>query len=169
MLYLAGDNDLSYAMEEAIERLESAVIPANVQVLVLFDGYMTNYSSKFLVQPGGEYTLGVNKWFLGETNTGDPKTLSDFVTWGRENYPADYYYVSIASHGRGTSGLAEDETNGEDPLTPAELYHAFDVATDSGQWKIDVLHYDACLMNLLENAFEVQDFARYWISLQNLG
>jgi len=38
---------------------------------------------------------------LGETNTGDPKVLSDFILWGAKNYPAEHYLVVVWNHGAG--------------------------------------------------------------------
>jgi len=103
--------------------------------------------------------------------------LSDFVTWSREHYPAHYYYLAIADHGRGTGGIAWDGWDGThegdwqhgDYLTTAELRTALSTATNSGQWKIDVLHYDACLMAMLENAYQVKDYADYLVASENLA
>ena len=173
MLYLDGDDHSEYNLYpylvSAILQLEAQPANPNVNVVVLFDGNQTNDSWRFLVQPGGNYTIGVNKWYMGELNMGDPQTLSDFIIWSREHYPAQHYYLAIAGHGRGTSGIAWDDTNSGDNLTPSELYTAFQVATNSGQWKIDVLHYDACLMAMLENAYQVKDYADYLVASENLG
>jgi hypothetical protein len=169
MLYMDGDNDLTPYMERKVRDLEALPANANVRVVVLFDGLGTNYTWRFVVQPGGNYTLGVNRWFMGELNMGAPQTLSDFVTWTRANYPAEHYYLAIGNHGRGTTGIAFDDSNGRDYLTPGELRAALNTATRSGQWKIDVLHYDACLMGLLEQAYEIKEFADYWVAYENLG
>jgi len=100
---------------------------------------------------------------------GSPQTLIDFVTWAHENYPAQYYYLAIADHGRGTSGVAWDETSNQDRLTTAELRDALKSATNSGQWKINVLHYDTCLMAMLEDAYQVKEYADYFVASENLG
>jgi hypothetical protein len=156
-------------LEQAISGLEAQAANPNVNIVVLFDGDRTNDSWRFLVQPGGNYTVGVNKWYLGEVNTGNPQTLSDFITWARQTYPAQNYYLSIADHGRGTSGVAWDSTSNNDYLTTSDLRTALNTATNSGQWKIDVMHYDACLMGMLENAYQVQDYASYLVASENLG
>jgi hypothetical protein len=169
MLYLDGDNDLYPYLDRAIRNLEAQPANPNVNVLVLFDGNRNNDSWRFLVQPGGNYTIGVNKWNMGELNMGDPQTLANFIIWARENYPAQHYYLAIANHGRGTSGVSWDYTNSRDYLSTSELRSALQTATNSGQWKIDVLHYDACLMSLLENAYQVKDYADYLVASQNLG
>ena len=169
MLYLDGDNNLYPDLQRAIAQLEAQPANPNVNILVLFDGDRTNDSWRFLVQPGGNYTIGVNKWYMGELNMGDPQTLSSFITWARENYPAQHYYLAIADHGRGTTGVAWDYTNNRDYLSTSELRSALQTATNSGQWRIDVLHYDTCLMALLENAYQVKDYADYLVASENLG
>jgi len=169
LLYLDGDNNLYPYLNRAIAQLEAQPANPNVNILVLFDGDRTNDSWRFLVQPGGNYTIGVNKWYMGELNMGDPQTLSSFITWARENYPAQHYYLAIADHGRGTTGVAWDDTNNRDYLSTSELRSALQTATNSGQWRIDVLHYDTCLMALLENAYQVKDYADYLVASENLG
>jgi clostripain len=169
MLYLDGDNDLYPYLNRAISQLEAQTANPNLNIVVLFDGDRNNDSWRFVVQPGGNYTIGSNRWYMGELNMGDPQTLSSFITWARANYPAQHYYLAIADHGRGTSGLAWDDTNNKDYLSTAELRSALQTATNSGQWKIDVLHYDACLMALLENAYQVKDYADFLVASQNLG
>ncbi|MBI5653990.1 MAG: hypothetical protein HZC40_26605 [Chloroflexi bacterium] len=169
MLYLAGDNDLHAYLERAIAQLEAQQPNPDVNVVVLFDNDRKNDSWRFLVQPGGNYTLGVNKWYLGEVNTGDPQSLIDFINWTRANYPAQHYYLALADHGRGTSGVAWDDSSSKDYLTTPELRAALNAATNSGAWKIDVLHYDACLMALFENAYQVKEYANYLVASENLG
>jgi len=169
MLYFAGDSGLDYFMERAIEHLEELPAAERVSVLVLFDGKDSNYSWRYEIQPNGNYTVGVNMWFLGEVNTGDGNTLAEFVTWAHDNYPAQRYYLSVANHGRGSTGIAWDDTSGEDFISPLEMHQALDTVTNGGQWRIDVLHYDACLMGMLEQAYEAKDYADYWIASQNLG
>ncbi len=38
---------------------------------------------------------------LGETNTGDPCVLEDFIQWGVKNYPAQHYLLVVWNHGNG--------------------------------------------------------------------
>ena len=168
MLYLDGDNNLSSALEAAIHRLEAQASNPNVTVVVLYDAAGQNNTHRLVIQPGGHYTAGVNQWYMGELNMGDPQTLAGFIQWARENYPSDHTYLSIADHGRGTEGVAWDDTNG-DFLSVRELQTALSLATNSGANKIDVVHYDACLMALLENAYQVRAYANYLVASQNIG
>jgi hypothetical protein len=138
-------------------------------VVVLFDGDRTNDSWRLIPQPNNNYTLGVNRWYLGEVNTGDPQTLTDLVSWAIANYPSRNIYLAIADHGRGTTGVAWDDTSNRDSLSPSELRSALNSATNSGQIKIDIVHFDTCLMAMLEDAYQLKDLARYMVASENLG
>jgi len=169
MLYFDGDNNLSIELNNALQRLEQSVA-ANpyINLLVLFDRDGTNNTYRYLVQPGGVYQDGVNRWYLGELNMGAQQTLIDFVTWALQNYPADHTYLSIVDHGRAAHGIAKDDFSGGDSLETQELRAALSAATNAGTNKIDVVQYDACSMGLLENAYQIQEYADYLVMSQNI-
>jgi clostripain len=169
MIYMDGDNNLNSAMQRAIRAIEAQPANPNVKIVVLHDGPQNNDTERLLIQPGGNYALNVNKWSLGERNMGDPQTLIDFITWSHDHYPAEHYYLSIADHGRGTSGVAWDESSNSDYLTTAETRAALSAATNAGAWKIDVLHFDTCLMAMIEDAYDLKDFVNYYVANENLG
>ena len=53
---------------------------------------------------------------------GDSQTLSDFLTWGVKNYPADHMALILWDHGGGSiSGVCFDERNNNDSLYLREL------------------------------------------------
>ncbi|MFN8472493.1 MAG: clostripain-related cysteine peptidase [Anaerolineae bacterium] len=169
MLYLAGDNNLNDALTGAIEGLEALPQNPNVNLVVLFDGDRAGDSVRLLVQPGGAYTNNLNRWRVGEVNMGDPTTLADFVNWARAQFPAEHYYLAIADHGQGTRGVAWDSTDGNSHITPAGLRQALATVTRDDQSRIDVLHYDTCLMAMLEEASQVDSYADYMIASENLA
>jgi len=81
---------------------------------------------------------------------GNPNTLSALITRALLEYPDTYYLLSIANHGRGTTGISWD---GNDYLTPTEIYN---VLSDIFRIKkLDILFYDASLMQTLEEAYQV--------------
>ncbi len=166
IIYYAGDSGLGFFMERALERIEALGPLENTHVLVLLDVGGANYARRYEVQPGGKYEEGVNTWFLGNVNTGHPDTLANFITWAHDNYPAEHYYVAIADHGRATQGIAWDFST---HITVPQLRQALRQATRNGAWRIDVLHYDACLMGMLDHAYEIRDLADYWVASENLA
>lgn len=168
MLYFAGDNNLSYHFSLALQRLEALSARENLTITVLFDRLGHVGVQRYLVQPNGLYTDGLNRWHLEELNTGDPTTLANYIAWAQSTYPAEHYYLAIANHGRGIGGIAWDMTS-NDHITLPELREALHVGTAQGQRKIDVLHLDACLMGMVEVGYEVYPYADYLITSQNLA
>lgn len=170
ILYLDGDNDLHSWMRRALRKLEAAAPNDDLTVVALLDSSGGGGTWRYHVQPGGDYTDGANRWYMGELDMSDPQVLSDFVTWARNNYPARHTYLSVADHGRGTTGIAWDDTAGQDEfITVAELRTALQDATSGGAAPLDVVHYDACLMAMIEDAYQIKDFASYLVATQNLG
>jgi hypothetical protein len=106
---------------------------------------------------------------LGEVNTGLSNTLASYIRWAQTEYPADHYYLAIADHGRGIQGVGWDDTSSGDYLELWELRQALHAGTQDGTFKIDVLHLDACLMGMLEVAYEVWPYTDYVIASENLA
>jgi formylglycine-generating enzyme required for sulfatase activity/PKD repeat protein len=174
MLYLAGDNNLTSELINAMDALERTADVEDLDILVLMDGWYNNDTKLYHI----EYDLNkgitspqVNPgWKSSEHNTGDKDTLVDFVTWARTNYPADRYFLSVTNHGRGTTGIGWDNTSAGDKLTTYdELGSAFDTITSNGADPIDVLFLDACLMGLIEVAYELKGDVDYLVASENLG
>ena len=95
------------------------------------------------------------------TSMGDPSTLSDFLSWGTENYPADKYMVLFWNHGGGSiSGVEFDEVFDYDSLTLPELGEAFAAADQ----QFEVIGFDTCLMSTLENASTLEPYANYMVA-----
>jgi len=133
----------------------------------------------YVIETGGtkEWKCGVDsnkiqRWYLENgqlmlanelelASMGAPKTLSDFLSWGVENFPAEHYMLIIWDHGGGClSGVVFDELFGNDSLTMGELDSAL---SDAGVY-LDVLGFDACLMANLETAATVAPYADYMIA-----
>jgi hypothetical protein len=169
MLYLDGDNNLSYDMLSAVHRLERISYLNNVTVTVLLDQGGAGGTWLYEIQPGGVYTDGVNRWYLGELNMGAPETLSNYLSRVLADYPTDYTYLAIANHGRGIQGIAWDDQSGGDYLELPELSTALSEGTAGGLHKIDVLHLDACLMSMIEVGYELSPYADYMVASENLG
>ena len=168
MLYLVGDNNLCDAYPQLISKMEDTLGPKLndfLTITVLFDRdprYCgTGVTTRYVIQPNGEYTDNINRWNLREVNMGDPDTLVDFATWSMEKFPAENYYLAIDDHGGGISGVAWDETNYQDNLSNDELYAAIKQITQNGSQKIDIFAFEACLMGLYENAFDLREFTDY--------
>ena len=170
LLYLAGDNGLTPFFNAdsalgALYRLQHSRPNAQVSVAVLYDGDVRRGDSiRYLFRPTGQSP----SQSVGEVNMGDPQTLIDFVRWGMQQAPASHYYLALADHANALSGIAMDVTAvPPDRLTNTEVRQALGTITDSGNHPIDVLHFDGCLMGLLENAYQMRGLAHYLIASEN--
>ncbi|SFG19920.1 clostripain-related cysteine peptidase [Oribacterium sp. WCC10] len=92
-------------------------------------------------------------------------TLSDFITWGAENYPAKKHLLIIWDHGGGSSsGLIVDELHDKSIMSLEGLERAL---KDAGL-HFDLVMTDACLMASLETAQAIQSYADYLIASEEV-
>lgn len=178
MLYLnAEDPDFEATLRGYRTAIESYIGSKSsfLTVTILYDGpqvsaFGDSGATRYVVQPNGAYTTDT-RWSLGELNMGDPETLRAFVNWSMDLYPAENYYLAIDDHGNGVYGISWDRTNSNDPLLPQEVYSALKDATANGdpQRRIDLLDYEACLMGLAENAYDLRQWADYVIFSQQIS
>jgi hypothetical protein len=106
MVFMAGDNSLSTNVDDDLEEMRKVGSSPNVNVLAQFDKAGLESSKRFRVQPGG---IDEKVEELGETDSGDPKVLEDFIAWSYDNYPADRYALILWNHGGGWEPDPSDE------------------------------------------------------------
>jgi hypothetical protein len=112
------------------------------------------------------YTQGVDMWAQGETNMGDPANLTGFVQWARTTYPARHYALVIRDHGDGLGGMQEDSRSA-DHLTVPELDQALETIT-SGANPLDLMFMDACLMGMIEDAYQFRGQTGVYTASENV-
>ena len=172
LLYLDGDfadgGKLAETHSEVISDLLRSFKNPLVQIAVQVDGPKPNDTRRFVIKHGtnGQPVLMTDTEDLGERAMDDPAQLTEFVRWGQDKLLAQHYYLAIANHGQGFQGIAWDNTSGTDAyLTVAELHQAL---AAPGVAPIDILHLDACSMDLLELAYELRQQVRVMIASQYL-
>lgn len=140
-----------------------------------------NEKVRFVVQTGGasywcNWTVSEKKaqrWLVegdditkvyegDKAGMGRAATLTDFLTWGVANYPAEKMGVIFWDHGGGSiTGVCFDEQDRQDSLSlreiDAALLSVYGTMTD----KFEFIGFDACLMGTLETANILASYARY--------
>ncbi|MFQ5595987.1 MAG: clostripain-related cysteine peptidase, partial [Anaerolineae bacterium] len=174
ILYLAGDTNLWREYQPYIAGLERMIGDKSdfLDVVVLLDMAQESpnpRTTRYHIQPNGNYADGVNRWDMGELNMGDPQNLVNFAKWAMQNYPADHYYLGVDDHGNSIAGIAWDDTSNGDNLSPPELYGIMKEITDNGANKIDVLDWEACLMQTFEGAYDMRNFAKYLFGFESVS
>jgi len=174
MLYLnAEDPSFESILTQYREDIEAFIGSKGtfLDVVILYDGPGDGDTTRYLVQPDGAYSPNQNSWNLGELNMGHRDTLASFVEWVMERYPAENYYLSIDDHGDGVYGISVDSTSNNDLLTPDEVYAALKIATLNGDpnLRIGILDYEACLMGLTENAYDLREWVDYVVFSEQIS
>jgi hypothetical protein len=171
LVYIAGDNNLSSAGLEDIRELcdEGSSKEAYVGVEIDTYGELTGsirYEITELDYTGQAYRTVIER--LEEKDTGDPATLSSFLEWGLNRYPADHHVVVIWNHGSGFRSVRRDIAYDDfgSSLDMPEIEDAFNRSGIGKNNKISILGFDACLMNMLEIANHFSDHVEILVGSQ---
>jgi hypothetical protein len=104
MTYMAGDNSLSSAGDDDLAEMRKVGSSPDINIIVQFDNAGNRGTRRFRVLKGGNDVVQS----LGETDSGDPQVLLDFVTWTCNTYPAERYALILWNHGGGWEPSAID-------------------------------------------------------------
>ncbi len=250
MVYMAGDNGkifeqldgkpLMYGMETQgwadIQKMASVGSTEELAVVVQFDTLSDReHTYRISIPPKSEkpeientsgqnlkvpnYLLNFTE-YIPEQNTGDPASLTDFIVWGIQNYPAENYAVILWNHGTGwkeddiyefarnrgvpiqasadevrsltrsnrrlshsfflssivevlnlqdeeSRAIAFDDSS-MDFLDNAKLQQAFQQAEEKSGQKISLIGMDACLMSMVEVAYQLRANANCLVASQEV-
>lgn len=174
--YIAGDNNLSdYGLLD-IEEMAKAGASKDVHVSVQIDtaGEHTGSIRYELTEPdfeGKSHRTVIQR--LPEQNTGEPRYLAQFAKWAAKRYPAQNRLLVVWNHGAGfmhtpTRDIGYDDSSKGDALTMGELRWALEQAGfgSGASGRLGILGFDACLMNMLEVAYEFTGVADYVVGSQ---
>jgi Clostripain family len=109
LVFMAADNDLDMAAQKDIHEMERLGSSDEVAIVVQVDRRgdgEDGAARRGLVtrNPGWQrfdFKLASDLVSIGETNTGDPSVLTDFIVWGVQTFPAERYALVIWNHGSG--------------------------------------------------------------------
>ncbi len=179
MVYMAADNNLESFLVNNLNQMEKVGSTKEVNIVVQIDrseqydvraGNWSNARRYYVTKDRSTDIFSrLEPVILGETNTGDPKTLSDFALWAMQTYPARRYALVIADHGGSWIGIASDDSADRDSLSMQELELALKtIAFGMGGRKLDLLGFDACLMGAFEVYNAVAPYAQYAVASEEL-
>ena len=175
MVYMGADNNLSSAGEGDIAEMATVGSTSGVAVVVQAE-FSQQYSGtgvpadtrRMLIQKGADNIAASTS--IGNVNMADPATLTAFIKWAQQTYPAKHYALVIWDHGAGWKeqsleakrsifrGAVQDATSDSFMSLP-------DLAKgvkDSGV-HFDLINFDACLMAMYEVAYELKGVADYLV------
>ena len=118
LVYMAGDNDLDDFGGDDLAEMKKVGSSDRINILVQRDTAAAGVPTRrYRVTKGANAEDDVVQR-IGETNTGDPKVLADFLKWGRVEYPAKHTMAVLWNHGAGwddTDIYAEAKRRGLNP------------------------------------------------------
>ena len=98
MVFMAGDNNLSAAGDADLAEMRRVGSTDRINVVVEFDNAGDAETRRYRVTRDG---IDEAVESLGETDSGSPEVLSDFISWAAQNYPAERYALILWNHGGG--------------------------------------------------------------------
>lgn len=194
MVYLNGKSDLEQAILYNLNQMEVVGSGDSLNIVVEagrmngqngdvnFDGNWTGSRRYYITKD----TQDKADFIYEETNRlkirskvmqsfdrvdmGDWKHLADFARWGMKNYPAKHYALIIGSHGSGwltnkklvSKSISSDKETGNHISTPELGWAMKEIG------KVDILSFDACLMQMAEVMYEVKNYADYIVGSEHL-
>ena len=182
MVYMCGDNVLEGCATYDLEKIQAATRFDDselVNIIVMLDKYGKGNTFLYKIEDGAKIDLDDNGTIIpddNEVNMGDPQTLTKFCNWALESYPANHTFLVLWGNGNRYRynghdwffRTCVDVNNGVDTLNIFdEIRQSLDQITSEGENKIDIIGFDACLMGLLEVAYEIKDCTDYMIASQD--
>ncbi len=190
MVYMNSDNDLESAGIKDLNEMENVGSTSKVNIVVQcdrspeYDESNGNWigARRFYMEKDADFSAVNSKMIqnIGESvDMGDPAVLLDFLKWGVKNYPAKKYAVIIWNHGSGwkfansrfspVKGISYDESSGNH-LDNFKLTAALAEAVKfNGGKKFEILTMDACLMAMLEVAYQIKDTAKIYVASEEVA
>ena len=195
LVYLAADNNLEEAAIVDLNEMERVGSTSDVNIVVELDRSDRFYSGhenwsgarRYYVtrdeSPDTETSLlndivSVELDRLGDVDTGDSNTLSDFIIWGMNKFPSENLAVVLWNHGWSwslspyssstTKGImSDDSTDNDISIANGEFETLLSAAVSNRGVPIDLLGLDACIMQSWEVAVTAQPYANALIASQD--
>ncbi len=171
MIYVAADNNLEISGLMDVNEMEGAGSSPDVNVLAQLDRSAEYYDGdgnwtgtrRYYIQKDDDARAITSPVLedLGDTNSGDPDVLADFLIWGITHYPAEKYALVLWDHGGGWLVHTSDEATGDEMSLPETTAALDRVKAETGIDKLEFIGFDMCLMSQLEVYQTVAPYARY--------
>lgn len=165
MVYMCGDNAMNDQSYEDLEEMMQIGSTEKVKIIVQIDNLAASLEPncrRYLIHNGSKELIGN----LGEVDMADPQTLIDFVRFAYSSFEAQKYLLVLWDHGNGwpvgyynlykeKAIIYDQSSNNWIGVADGELKFAIDEIKKVLKKKISILGFDACLMGMVEVAFEI--------------
>jgi hypothetical protein len=169
LVYIAADNDLAQWADSDLVEMEQFGSTPDVSVVVQIDKPAIG-ARRLLIGQGSSSPIQD----LGIVDMCAWETLSDFLSWGITSFPANKIMVILWDHGTGwtatpNQSFGTDWSSGSVlSIANGDFRKALATAHEYTDKRIDLFIFDACLMQQIEVAFELQPYARVLLAPQSI-
>ncbi len=169
MVYMCGADleSRSGMATRDLQEMQNANLGSRVNLLI-YTGGSTAWRNNLVSSSVNQiWQLKNGKFVCLEQNMGtdtmtSPVTLTTFIKYGAEHFPANRYQLILWDHGSGSvSGYGYDEKNSR---SGSMSLAGIDTALKNGGLKFDFIGFDACLMATVENGLMLSRHADYLIA-----
>lgn len=126
LVYMAGDNSLDPDGVRDLKEMKRVGSTPQVHVVVQFDRAQGHKAKRYYIRKGGKVNADAVA-SVGKIDTGDPKSLTEFVRWAVQKYPAERTILVLWNHGQGwddTDIYADERFARFRPLASGPIRHA---------------------------------------------
>lgn len=175
MVYIVG-SDLESQMGAAsmdIQEMEQSGLDPEVVNCLAYTGGSYSWSSDISPNQNSVYHIrnGSKELVASEEqkNMGEASTLTGFIDYCYENYPADKFTLILWDHGAGPVwGYGADSLANDDGLEMDELASALAASRLCQSERLETIVFDACLMGSLEVASLLKPYASYLVGSEDV-
>lgn len=177
LLVMQGDNNLSFALHQNIAVLKRIALSPEVNVLVQWDEPMKHTTWRYRVGGGKLFDDASHKQDMGIAPEAE---LVDAAKWAFIKYPSKKKALILWNHGSGVldekhswknyRGILYDFSS-KQCLTNVGLLRALQTIKKEvlGGVGFDLIGMDACLMAMLEIAYQIHPFANFFVASENIA
>jgi hypothetical protein len=176
LLVMQGDNNLSYFMHQNIERLKKIGSSDKVNILVQWDEPIKHTTWRYKICRNHLVENASLSQDMGENPEAE---LIDAARWAFTKYPAKKRALIFWNHGSGVldekhdwkrqRGILYDFSSAK-CLTNDGLLRSMKIIQQevlAGEM-LDLIGMDACLMAMLEIAYQIKDFTKTFVASENI-
>ena len=169
MVYMCGADleSRSGMASRDIQEMLGANLGENVNLIVYTGGAKQWQNNVISSSTNQIYQIKNGKMVLLKDNLGNvamtkPETLSGYISWAANNFPANRNILIFWDHGGGsTGGYGYDE---KFPQSGAMSLAGINKALKDGGVTFDMVGFDTCLMATVENALVVSNYSDYLVA-----
>ena len=152
-----------------IEEMQMVALSGNIRIVIQTGGATRwgnnlinpNKTQRFVIDKDHYFDEVANMPLQRATN---PDTLSDFLRFCKDDYPADHTMLILWDHGGGPFGYGHDSIFGGRNMSLKQVRQALSnvYTADPDHPAFDIIGFDACLMSCIEVTHELYGFSTFY-------